>query len=363
MELRIRKEKLVYALNNVSHAVSQKSSMAILEGIYLSAKDGKLQLRGSDLDLFIETTIETEVITEGEIVVNSNILLEMIKRMPDDTLHLISSEGMLIVRCKKIEVNVVCMNGNDFPKLPNLVKNAKITIPQKLIKDMVKSTSFAVAMDEARPILQGILLEIKNNKLSLVALDGYRMAIRTESVEVNADTDISAVVMGKNFLEVSKLLENKEDVTVCFTENQILFEVGETKIVSRLLEGNFVEYNSLLPQDNNINIKVNKESFASAIERASLVGKADKSNIIKLEMIDDRIIVTSNSSLGKVKEEVVADIKGDNIKMAFNPRYMLDVLKNIDGEDITMEVKSSLTPCLITNEKAKYLVLPVRVAG
>ena len=228
---------------------------------------------------------------------------------------------------------------------------------------MIKSTSFSVAQDETRPILQGVLFEIKDKSLNLVALDGYRLAVKSEYLD--SEFDIDVVIPGKTLNEVSKILEDVDNlVNITFTKNQILFNLEHTKIISRLLEGKFVNYASLLPQEHKLLVYVNRQDLQNGIERASLMSKEGNSNLIKLKIEDDVLVITSNSQLGKVREEVEINMQGEELEIAFNSRYLLDVLKNMEEEVIRLEMTSSITPCVIKakdNDSYKYLILPVRL--
>ncbi|MGL5244918.1 MAG: DNA polymerase III subunit beta, partial [Sarcina sp.] len=256
------------------------------------------------------------------------------------------------------------MNANEFPSFPQINESNILSISQSLLKNMIKGTSFAIAQDETRPILQGILFEIKNNQLNLVALDGYRLAVKSEHID--SVNNISTVVPGKTLNEVAKILDDNNDdtVNITCTDNHILFNLGNTKIISRLLEGEFIKYDSLLPQEHKVLIEVNKQDFQNGIERASLMVKEGNSNLIKLNIQTDNIIITSNSQMGKVREEVSIDLQGEELEIAFNSKYLLDVLKNMDDNQIIMELTSSISPCIIRNKNnynCKYLVLPVRL--
>ena len=228
---------------------------------------------------------------------------------------------------------------------------------------MIKGTSFAIAQDETRPILQGILFEVKNKNLNLVALDGYRLAIKSEFLD--SDIEIEVVIPGKTLNEVSKILEDVDDIVdITFTNNHILFNLEKTKIISRLLEGKFINYNSLLPQEHKLSLSVNRQELQNSIERASLMAKDGNTNLIKLDIQQDNLIISSNSQLGKVREEISMKLQGDEIQIAFNSRYLLDVLKNMEEDEVVMKMTSSISPCVIeekNNENAKYLVLPVRL--
>lgn len=368
MKFICEKSKLQEAISIAQKAITGKSTMPILEGIYIKAQKGSLTLIGSDVDVSIETKVQADVIEEGSIVVDAKLFGEIIRKLPNDKViieKLGSEESNTIqITCKKSIFNLLYMNASDFPDLPNITETKIFSIPQNLLKNMIKGTSFAISQDETRPILQGILFEVKDSYLNLVALDGYRLAIKKELIE--SENTISSVIPGKTLNEVAKILEDSEDVVdITFTTNHILFNLGVTKVISRLLEGEFIKYNSLLPQEYKGVITVNRQELQNGIERASLMAKEGNTNLIKFDIKGDTLIITSNSQLGKVREEVSITLQGEEIEIAFNSKYLLDVLKSMDEDDVILELTSSVSPCVIKNKdlkNSKYLVLPVRLA-
>lgn len=364
MKFSCEKHKLQEGISISNKAITGKTTMPILEGIYIKAFKNNLTLIGSDMDLSIETSVEADVIEEGTIVVDSKIFSEIIRKLPNSDVYIETLDNDIIqITCEKSIFNLVYMKAEDYPSLPEIKENISVEVPQDILKSMIRGTSFAVAQDETRPILQGILFEIKDKKLNLVALDGYRMAVRSEYL--GSDDNIDVVIPGKTLNEVAKILEDAEDlVKITFTDNHILFNLDKTKIVSRLLEGKFVNYVSLLPQEHKILVEVNRHDLQNCIERASLMSKDSNSNLIKLDFNEDNVIITSNSQLGKVREELNINLQGEELQIAFNSRYILDVLKNIDESEIYMEMTSSVSPCIIrckSNDNSRYLVLPVRL--
>ena len=316
------------------------------------------------MDVSIETRVEADVIKEGKIVIDAKIFGEIIRKLPNSDVKIETMENDTIqLTCEKSVFNVVYMNPDEFPELPSLNENMKVEVPQSILKNMIKCTSFAIAQDETRPILQGILFEVKNKHLNLVALDGYRLAIKSEYLD--SDFDIEIVIPGKTLNEVSKILEDINDlVQITFTKNHVLFNLNKTRIISRLLEGKFVNYKSLLPQEHKLLVTVNKQELQNGIERASLMAKDGNNNLIKLEVQDEALVITSNSQLGKVREEVLINLQGEKIQIAFNSRYLIDVLKNFEEDEVVMEMTSSVSPCIIKAkdmDNYKYLVLPVRL--
>ncbi|MGL4848442.1 MAG: DNA polymerase III subunit beta [Clostridium sp.] len=358
------KQKLLEGISIVQKAITGKTTMPILEGIYINAVGSTITLIGSDIDVSIETKVDADILTPGSVVIDAKIFGEIIRKLPNSEIKFETLENDTIqITCEKSVFNLGYMNAEEFPELPQINENKKIDVPQNILKNMIKATTFAIAQDETRPILQGVLFEIKNKSLNLIALDGYRLALRQEYLD--ADIEEEVVIPGKTLNEVSKILEDVDsEVKITFTNNHILFNLDKTKIISRLLEGKFVNYKSLLPQDHKITIEVKKQELQNGIERASLMAKDGNNNLIKLDMEEDTIILSSNSQLGKVREEVSVNLQGEKIQIAFNSRYLLDVLKSLDDEEIILEMTSSVTPCIIKGKMAdnyRYLVLPVRV--
>lgn len=364
MKFSCEKQKLQEGVSISNKAITGKTTMPILEGIYIKAKNNYLTLIGSDMDVSIETKVEATVIEEGNIVVDAKIFNEIIRKLPSSTINIETLDNDIIqITCEKSTFNLVYMNAEDYPSLPEIDENISVEVPQNILKNMIKGTSFAIAQDETRPILQGILFEVKDKHLNLVALDGYRLAVRSEYLD--NDNNVEVVIPGKTLNEISRILEDSQDIVqITFTNNHILFNLNNTKVISRLLEGKFVNYLSLLPHEYKILVDVKKQDLQNCIERASLMSKDNNSNLIKLDFKEDGVIITSNSQLGKVKEELDLNLQGEGIQIAFNSRYVLDVLKNIDDENILMEMTSSVSPCVIKckqNNNSKYLVLPVRL--
>ena len=366
MKFKCEKNLLQEGISIVQKAITGKSTLPVLQGIYIQALGNELKLIGSDIDLSIDTKVNAIIEEKGNIVVDSKIFGEIIKKLPNDTVEIKTLENNTIeITCQRSVFNLTHMNAEDFPNLPQISEDMLFTISQKTLKNMIKGTIFAIAQDETRPILTGILFEIKNKKLNLVALDGYRLALKNEAVD-NENT-FNAVIPGKTLSEVSKILEeDDETVNITFTPNHILFSIKETKVISRLLEGEFLKYNSIIPEEYNLKITAKRMNLLECIERASLLAKEGNTNLVKFEINEDNLIITSNSQLGKVKEELNIILQGQPLQIAFNSKYLIDVLKIMEEEEVVMQLTSSVSPCIIKNKEndsCTYLILPVRLLG
>jgi DNA polymerase-3 subunit beta len=267
------------------------------------------------------------------------------------------------ILCGKSKFNLVGQDPGEYPELPSISENSMYSIPQDLLKNMIRQTIFAAAQDETRPMLTGVLIEVKDGVLSMVALDAYRLALRRSHID--SQSTISAVIPGKTLNEVGKILmSSEEEAAITFTTNHILFTIDRTRVISRLLDGEFINYRQIIPEEYKLRVKVNSRELLDSIERASLLAKEGKTNLIKMDVKDGLMAITSNSQLGNVYEEVPVSIEGGELQIAFNSKYFIDVLKIIDVEEVYLELSSSVSPCLVkTGDRNDYtyLILPVRL--
>jgi len=357
------KSILQEAIDIVQKASSTKTTYPILEGILIEASDNKVTLTATDLDFGIETKIDAQVTKPGAIVLNSKLLGDFIRKLPNDQVNFRMIDKEVNITCQKTEIFIIGNDPSDFPALPSINENAMYEMSQYMLKNMIRETIFAISTDDTRPILSGVLFEVKKSKLSFVALDGYRLALST--ADIDNQNEISAVIPGKTLGEISKILLPSEDIVkITFTPNHILFNLGNTRIISKLLNGEFINYRQILPDEYKLRAKVKVSEFMDSIERASLVGREGKTNLVKLEIHDEHMIITSNSQMGKVSDDISIELNGDDIKIAFNSKYLIDVLRIIDSEEIYLEFTSPVSPCIIKKSDSEdyiYLVLPVRL--
>ncbi len=366
MQFIIEKNLIQDAISDVQKAITGKSTMPVLQGIYIEAKEGVLTLIGSDIEVSIEKKIYTDIIEEGSIVLDSRLFGDIIRKLPNDNIRITTtSDNEIEIKCQKSNVQLIHMKSDEYPSLPSIEEDIILSVSQKTLKTMIKSTIFAIAQDDTRPILTGVLLEINDNSLNMVALDGFRVAFRSEQIQETNKKQ--AVIPGKTLSEISKILKDSDDeVQITFTQNHILFNLGNTKVISRLLEGDFIKYDSIIPKEYNLKITAKRDEILGCIERASLMAKDGNTNLVKLDIQDDVLVINSNSQLGKAREEMQVNMQGDSLKIAFNSKYLIDVFKIMEEDEITMEFTSPVTPCVIKNseiDNCTYLLLPVRVVN
>lgn len=361
MRIITNRNLLLESINIVQKAVPSKTTLPILEGILFIAKNGKLTLISTDLELGIETSINVDVLEQGSLVVSSRIIGEIVRKLPDADVEIEKKENLIYIKSENSEFKVLGLSQEEFPQLPSIEKDRGISISNSMLKEMIRQTIFAVSTDEIRPILTGVLMEVRGKEVTMVALDGFRMAVK--NIEILSDENIKAVIPGKTLTELGKILNDSEDtVNIFISKNQILFQTGETTIISRLLEGEFINYSQLIPEEYKIRIKLQTEKLLDACERAALFAR-DSNNTIRFEINDDIMNIRSNSESGDVHEELKVIKEGEDIEIAFNPRYFIEALKAINNDEITIEFTTNVSPSIIkpVNDSGfLYLILPVR---
>jgi DNA polymerase-3 subunit beta len=364
MKIVCNKTLLVNAINTSQKAVSGKSTIQILEGLYLEAANNKLKIVGNDLEIGIESTIECEVEEAGSIVLNSRMFGEIVRKLPEGNVSIVSDEQYnTLIKSKNSKFNIKGITSADYPLLPSIESSEFFQISQDLLKNMIRQTIFAVSTDENKQILTGSLFEIDNNDLNIVSVDGYRLAQR--KARVLSDKNLSAVIPGKTLNEVYKILEQEEQqVSITIGKNQILFEFGNCRVVSRLLEGKFLNYKEIIPKEFETKAKLNTKELLESVERASLISREDKKYPVKFNLGDEKIMISSYSEIGNVQEEVAANIEGKDLEIGFNPKYFMDALRAVEYDDITLNFTTSYGPCVIESPQEEnfiYLILPVRL--
>ena len=363
MEFKIERKEFQEQINKVSRAITGKLGNPILDGVCIVAENGALKLTGSDSNLTIVTTTEAQVIEAGSIVVESRILSEIIRRLPDDEVHIKTSDAVIQIRCQKSDFTIGYTSGAEYPSIELDTDGDEMSINQGVIKDMVKCVSFASLNDDTRPILKGILFEATTEKLNMVALDGYRLA--KKSIDINIEKEMKPVVDAKNMIEITRLMNDLDgDVTIKVTPNHIVFSFENTIVMSRLLDGNFVKYNTLIPTEFSSKIKVSREELIGSLERASLMSE-NGNKLAKLTIVGDSMNISARSQLGQVTEDLQIEADGDvNLTIAFNTKYLLEALRALTDSEVILNMNNPVSPCVIRGTEdsgSEHLVLPVRL--
>ena len=358
------KTLLSAAIDGVSKAVTLRSTIPVLEGILLKAEGFQLTLTGYDLEMGIVTTIEANVKEPGEIVLNAKLLSSMVSRMPAGQITIQSTEnGKTPIQGGVAQFEIQSMAASDFPELPNTGAEETLTIKTGVLRDIIDRTLYAVSQDERKPAHTGELFEIQPDKLTVVALDGYRLAIVERPV--TAVKDIRIIVPSKTMNEVSHLLANdeEEDVHICANRRYVVFMTAGYTIMSRLIEGEFLNYHNVIPDGSRTRVTLDTKEFIETIERASLIITERLKNPLRISFTEGKVVVRCQTNLGRVVDEFNAKCEGDDVEIGFNNRYLLDALRNARTEQVRLEISGPLSPVKVLPAEGSdflYLVLPVR---
>jgi DNA polymerase III, beta subunit len=353
---------LLEAINGVSKAVTHRSNVPVLEGILFKIANNTVSLTGYDLEMGITTTISCTVQQEGDIVISAKLLGDITRKMEGETVEIISDENLLVtVKSGITEFNIVGMPAVDFPELPSPGADQLITIEAAILKQMIDSTLYAVSVDDKKPAHTGELIDIKEGKITLVALDGYRLAICER--EVKAEQEISIIVPQKTMSEISRLIGDSTDMVEIFANRRyIICNIASYTILSRLIEGEFLDYTKVVPEGFTTKVKVKTKDFINSVERASLIIIERLRSPLRINF-DEKVTVKCQTTLGKVSDEFSAEIEGDEIEIGFNNRYLLDALKYANREEVIIELSGPLSPVKVLPVEGSdflFLVLPVR---
>jgi DNA polymerase-3 subunit beta len=363
MKILCEQNNLINGINIVLKAVPSKTTMEILECIKIKATDNKITFTGNDMSLGIETIIEGEIIEEGITVVNAKIFSDFIRSLPSEEVVLETDKETLNIRCGKIKFNVPVRNASDYPELPQISKDKSAVMSQQTLRNMIRQTVFSISADnEAMKIMTGELLEIKGRKLRLVALDGHRISLR--NVELNEEyEDVKVIIPGKTLNELVKILsgEFEDKVTIYFSENHVLFEITNTIILSRLIEGEYYLVDRMISGDYETKVNVNKRRMSECIDRALLLIKENDKKPLIFNFNDDLMDVKIRTQIGYYEDRVDTKKEGNDIVIAFSPKFLSEALRVIDDEDINIYMMNVKSPCIIKDddETYMYLILPV----
>ena len=349
---------------SVIKALPVRSSMPVLDGILIEAKKEGIHLVCSDLMFQKEYFFSAEVPEEGECVVKGKFFSELMRKLPSSSSVEFALEGhILIVKCGRIRQRVQCIEYDEFPLMKMKGQTKEIKIPSKTFSDMINHTVFAVSQDDSRPVLTGTLIESTRDTLSLVATDSFQLALTKFAFESPAE-ERSTIVQGKVLSEIGKMAEEAEkEVTLTLTNTHLNVEVNNSKLTARLLDGNYIDYKRIIPKECKTRVLVNVAELMEMIDRAQLISR-EGNNSILFHFGNGVMSLKAESYLGRVEDETEVQTVGDEIEIAFNPKYLINVLRNITEESIYMEFNSSISPCLIRplqGDSYLYMIVPMRV--
>ena len=366
MIIKCKKNELTSGINIVSKAVSTKTTMPILECILLKAEGGKLYLTANNLELGIETVIDATVLEEGQVALEAKLFSDIIRKLPDSEIDMETTSDIRVdIRCEKSKFTIPCRSGDEFSPLPIIEKENSIRISQMALRDVIRQTIFSVSDNESTKMMTGEYFEVKDNQLIVISLDGHRISRRKINL-AGENPDVKVVVPGKTLQELSKIIngDSEDMVDIFFSDRHLLFEFDDTRVVSRLIEGEYFKIANMMSMGHNLSVKANKKELMGIIDRASLlIQETDKKPIIVSVKNDDNLYVRLDTNLGSMKEEMGIEKEGDEIIIGFNPKFLMDALRVIDDDDVCIYMMDSKNPCIIkdVDESYVYIILPINI--
>lgn len=363
MKLTCSKSSLLKGVNIVSKAVPSRTTMPILECILIDASANEIKLTANDMELGIETIIDGQIEERGIIALNAKIFSEIVRKLPDsDVIIQTDDKFKTIITCEKAKFNIAGKSGDDFSYLPYIERNEKVTVSEFTLKEVIRQTIFSISDNDANKLMTGELFEIQENKMKVVSLDGHRISIRNIELKDNYDHK-KVVVPGKTLQEISKILTGEADaeVNIYITQNHILFEFGQTLVVSRLIEGEYFKIDQMISSDYETKVRINKKVLLDCIDRATLLVKEGDKKPIIMNIQDTAMELKINSAIGSMNEEIDIEKEGKDILIGFNPKFFIDALRVIDNDEVTLYMVNPKAPCYIKDEEESfiYLILPV----
>lgn len=365
MKFTCDKNLLSEAVTNVSRVIPSKSSIPSLEGVQLRASGNMLFLTGYDMEAGITTEMEADIQEEGGIVLSARLFADMIRKMPGKEISISSNEKYLTeIKCGCSEFTILGTPAEEYPELPEIENGSGIRVAQATLKSMIDQTIFAVATTDNKPVHTGSLFELEEKGLTVVSVDGYRLALRKSAID--SGESMSFVVPGKALSEISKLLheEEEEQASLMVSKRHIVFQIGKYSVVSRLLEGEFLDYQNSIPGEGKTQVRVSTRSFIESVERVSLLISDRLRSPLRVLFAEDRIKISCSTSIGHSYDELECSLDGDEVEMGFNNKYLLDALKAAGTDEVRVEINGPLSPIKVLppqGEEYLFLVLPVRL--
>ncbi len=369
MKFECSAQELLTGLQNATRALSSRPAMQILEGVLLTAENDQVELMCSDGSLSIKSVVQAQVSEPGEVVLPGRLITEIVRKLPEGAATFdMNDKHAVTIRCCQSRSTVTGMPAAEFPLMKDLVDTHALHFPQKKLRDMIGKVTFAIALQESRQALTGCLMEVTRDELRLVGLDGFRLAMQRyhdDFVLPEGQDKLCAIIPGRVMNEMAHIMDDGEGmVTFHMDQTHLMAVIGNTTVLTSLLAGEYINYRQILPTAWLTRITVKRRELQEAVERASLMAKEGKNNLIRMKAAQEELRITSMSEVGDVLEVLDAHLEGENIEIAFNARYISDVIKNVDEDLCTLCMNTNVSPCVIApleGDSYLYLVLPVRV--
>lgn len=364
MKILCKKDELLLGVNTVQRAVSAKNTLPILQGIRLRTEGDKLWFEATDLEIGIRCQITVDVIEEGQVVIPAKLFSEIVRRLPDTEIKIESQDSNINIYYNNSDFAINGFDPEEYPELTDITSSDTIEIPASIFKTMIRQTIIACAVEETRPVFTGILLQIEGENINLVSTDTHRLAF-SQSVIPGNQKEFKGIIPAKTMQEINRLLQDDDILYINYSNSRIILKFGTVQIMTRLIDGQFPNYKQVIPQSCNTKLLINAQKFLDTVERASLLSRDNylKTNTVKLNIENSSINVNQHSETGKINERIDVEQDGEDVTIAFNAKYIIDVLKVVDTENILMESSGAFSPSVFrpeNNDNYLCLVLPLR---
>lgn len=363
MKIKCEKSALSTCVNMAAKAVPRETTLSILESILIEAKDGKVTFTANDNDFGIFTSMETEVLEEGKIAIDAKRLCEIVSKLQDGEITIVTEGAEARILCGKAKNKIPCRSGEDYTYLPEIEKKDPIIVSQFTLKEMIKRTVFATGNLESNKIMSGLHMTVMDDKIELTGLDGHRIAIRKSPLR-NSHEAVDIIIPGKTVLEVSKIIpgDDEQEVMIYVTDNYIVFSFGDTVITSRLIEGKYFDVNKMINADYEIEIKLNKRELYTSVDASMVYYKEGNKKPIIFNIEGNNLHLELNAQDGKYDNDMDIEHTGSDLRICFDPKYIVDALKYIDDDDIYMQLMNNVKMPLYIRDKEDtytYVILPI----
>lgn len=364
MKILCKKEDLLTGVNTVQRAVSSKNTLPILQGIRLRTEGNNLWFEATDLEIGIRCQVPVEILEEGQVVLPAKLFSEIARKLPDTAIKIESTDNNVNIYYDNSNFAINGFDPEEYPEIADLQTENVINIPSDLFKKMIKQTIFACAIEETRPVFTGILLHVEKNTIYLVSTDTHRLAYSKAVIPGN-ELEFKGIIPSKTMHEVFRLLADEENLSIKFNNSRVIYNFSNVQILTRLIEGQFPSYKQVIPQTCNTKLLINTRRLMDTVERASLLSKDNylKTNTVRFNIESSLININQYSEMGKISEQIEIEQDGEDVAISFNAKYILDILKVVDTENIVMEASGSFSPCIYRPENEDNylcLVLPLR---
>jgi len=369
MKLTIAKDQIIAGLAAVSNVVGNRTTLPVLGNVLLRAEDGLLHLTATDLDVTVASTVTATVAKPGATTLPVKRFFGIVRELPTPEIEIeVDDKNVCSLRAGSSFYKIHGLNADEFPPLPKFAEAKKVVLPQDKIKSMLRKTAFAISTDETRYVLNGIFMSLKEDKLTMVATDGRRLALVEEEMNGSADATGDFIIPTKAINELGRLLSTTGEATMRLAENQVSFELKDDKglgvlVISKLVEGNYPNYRQVIPPEAKERVSLMRDEFLQALRRAEFM-TSDKANSVKLTFTKNNLAITSNSpEVGEGRESIAINYKGKDMAIAFNPAYLMDPLKALDVDEVFVELIDELSPGVVKiNGPFLYVLMPMRMS-